>query len=415
MPASGWHGFPLAWMGAILTVLAVAAFWSLAWPPGVRPASADGPAAQVWLPLEPQSDTVWLAGFEEGPNISARAAILYDNATQTVLYAKNPHEPRAPASTTKILTAILALEMSRLDDIVTVSRNAAGTPGSTARLYTGQKIRMEDLLHGLLLRSGNDAAVAIAEHIAGTEAEFARIMNARAYQLGATRSRFVNAHGLDKPGHFSTAYDLAMLARAALLYPTFQEIVAKREYQFGNQTWYNTNQLLWRYEGAEGIKTGTTSQAGYCLVAAVSQEGMQLISVVLGSADRWRDSTILLDYGFNNFHRITLAQRGEPIARFPLAGGLGEVVAVPTRPISVIVRDEDIDSVTAALNIDPNLRAPVRRGERLGTFDIYVNGEKVKSVVLTAQEEVARRTPLRLLWRSLGDLFRRAPAAPSRP
>lgn len=407
--------FSLAWIAASLVVLGVAITWAVVWPPDALSVLADGPASQAWIPVEPEDDTIWLAGAEEGPSIRAHAAILFENTTGTVIYAKNPHQTRAPASTTKILTAILALEMAHLDDIVTVSRKAAGTPGSTARLYTGQKIRMDDLLHGLLLSSGNDAAVAIAEHIAGSEEAFSYLMNARAHMLGATQSRFINAHGLDKPGHFSTAYDLAMLSKAALLYPTFQEIVAKRTYAYERGTWTNTNKLLWRYEGVEGIKTGTTGQAGYCLVATATQDGMQLISVVLGSTDRWQDTTALLDYGFNQFHRMNLAQRGDVLARVPVAGSPTPLVAVAAAPISLIVRDEEVSHVTTQIHLEGNLRAPIAKGARLGTYDIYVNGEQVKSVGLVAGERVDKETPFRLGWRFLIRLFTRAPEVPSTP
>src|SRR5690606_15208617 len=306
-----------------------------------------------------------------------------------------------PASTTKILTAILALERSRLDEIVTVSRKAASTPGSTARLYPGQKIRMIDLLHGLLLQSGNDAAVAIAEHLAGSEAAFVSWMNQRAAELGALNSRFQNSHGLDKPGHFSTAYDLALISRIALVYPTFAEIVRKRTYQYEGQTWTNTNKLLWRFEGLEGIKTGTTSGAGYCLVAAASQDGMQLISVVLGSNNRWDDSSRLLSWGFEEFHLLTLAQQGEMLARIPLADGMAPVVAVAGGPLAVVVRDRDVSRVTTRLEIDPGLRAPIRRGDTVGAFHVYIDGNLVKKISLVAGADIARRTPWRMLWQWL--------------
>jgi len=364
--------------------------------PGNRVTTGD--AVEVWLPVEPQISVVWMPGHESGPYVSARAAILFENTTGTVLYSKNPHERRPPASTTKILTAILALERSSLDELVTVSRRAAATPGSTARLYTGQKIRMRDLLHGLLLRSGNDAAVAIAEHVAGSEAAFVAWMNRRAAELGALNSRFENPHGLDSPGHYSTAYDLALISRIALVYPTFAEIVRTRTYQFEGQTWTNTNKLLWTFEGLEGIKTGTTSGAGYCLVAAASQDGMQLISVVLGSNDRWSDSSRLLSWGFEEFHRVTLAEQGDVLARIPLADGMAPVVAVAGGPLGVIVRDEDISRVTARIEIDPKLKAPIRRGDPVGKVEIYVDDDLVKSVSLVAAASIARRTPWRVIW-----------------
>lgn len=387
-------------LAGVLAVLVWAVFAmdaGIQLPDGTVPAMA----AHVWLPVEPQIDVVWMPGHDEGPYLSARAAILFENTTGTVLFAKNAHEKRPPASTTKILTAILALERSRLDEIVTVSRKAASTPGSTARLYPGQKIRMIDLLHGLLLQSGNDAAVAIAEHLAGSEAAFVSWMNQRAAELGALNSRFQNSHGLDKPGHFSTAYDLALISRIALVYPTFAEIVRKRTYQYEGQTWTNTNKLLWRFEGLEGIKTGTTSGAGYCLVAAASQDGMQLISVVLGSNNRWDDSSRLLSWGFEEFHLLTLAQQGEMLARIPLADGMAPVVAVAGGPLAVVVRDRDVSRVTTRLEIDPGLRAPIRRGDTIGAFHVYIDGNLVKKISLVAGADIARRTPWRMLWQWL--------------
>lgn len=392
--------FPFAWGGAVGLVLVVAFAWAVGWPVDTRAAvTVSTPAAQVWIPLEPKSQMAWIPGYEEGPGITAHAAILIDNVTGTVLYAKNPHQTRAPASTTKILTALLALERGGLDEIVTVSRRAAGTTGSSARLYTGQKIRLIDLLHGLLLRSGNDAAVAVAEHVSGSESEFVRLMNARAEELGAVHTRFQNPHGLDKPGHFSTAYDLALLGRLALLYPTFAEIVAKQTYSYENDTWYNTNQLLWRYEGVEGIKTGTTGQAGYCLVATATRNGVQLISVVLGSADRWADTRKLLDYGFNNFHLVTLADRGDVVARLPLERGLDPIVAVTNRPLSVVVRDADVSEVSTEWQIRPDLRAPIVRGQTVGTMQVYVGDQLAKEVPLVSAATVERRSMFRTLWR----------------
>lgn len=376
---------------------------------------APPPSAQVWLPIQPHVDIEWFDSAGEGPQLSADAAILIENRTGTVLFAKNPHQTRAPASTTKILTAILALEQGKLDEIATVSRKAASTPGSSARLYTGQKIRLIDLLHGLLLSSGNDAAVAIAEHISGSEAAFVARMNERAAELGAVNSRFQNPHGLDKPGHFSTAYDLAVLSRLALLYPVFGEIVQKRTYEYEGGAWSNTNQLLWRFEGVEGIKTGTTSQAGYCLVAAASRDGMQLISVVLGSDDRWADSTRLLDYGFENFRVVPLAEKGDILARFPLPGGERPAVAVANQPVHLLVRREELGRIATQLNLNERLRAPIRRGELLGTLDVYVGERQVRRVALVAADEIRRRTPFNVLkdWLSLP--FRRARAAPAQP
>jgi len=392
--------FLIAWGGAALAVLVTALAWAVGWPANQGGAVAvSAPAAHVWIPLEPKSEIAWIADHETGPYITAHAAIVIDNVTGTVLYSKNPHQTRAPASTTKILTALLALEKGGLDEIVSVSRYAAGTTGSTARLYTGQKIRMIDLLHGLLLSSGNDAAVAVAEHIAGSEDAFVRLMNARAAELGALNTRFQNPHGLDKPGHFSTAYDLALLARLALLYPTFAEIVAKQTYSSESGAWTNTNKLLWSYEGIEGIKTGTTGQAGYCLVATATQNGMQLITVVLGSTDRWSDTRKLLDYGFDNFHLVTLADKGDVIARLPIDRGMDPIVAVTNRPLTVVVRDEDVAHISTEWQIHPNLKAPIARGQTVGTIQVYIGETLAKEVPLVSAADIERRTIFRTIWR----------------
>ena len=344
------------------------------------PPQSGEPAATTWLPAEPDVDFILMPGWDEGPAITAQAAALIELNTGTVLYAKNPRAPWAPASTTKVLTGLVALEIANdLDEIVTVSRRAASTRGSSAHLVAGQKIRMRDLLYGLLLRSGNDAAVAIAEHLGGgSEAAFMELMNQRAKELGAAETHFVNPHGLDAPGHMTTALDLAILTRAALLHPDFAEIVASREYTpDGSGVWQNTNRLLWRLEGAVGVKTGTTGQAGYCLVAAVSRNGMRLLSVVLGSGNRWNDSTVLLEHGFRNFHLVNMANQGEAVAALPLGGSPDGLGVVAAQPLRAVVRDQDVSRVQARIELetieaaDPALRPPghvqtaARRGDPL--------------------------------------------------
>lgn len=363
------------------------------------------PLAQVWIPAEPQRQVSIAADYEQGPHHRSHAAILYERSTGTVLFGKNIHTRRAPASLTKVMTALLAIEVGRMDDVVTVSRKAAGVPGSSARLYTDQRIRMIDLLHGLLLNSGNDAAVAIAEHIAGSEEAFVAMMNERARELGLTNTRFQNPHGLDAPEHYSTAYDLALLTHTAMNHPLFAQVVRTREYVGEHGAFRNTNRLLWSMEGAEGVKTGTTGQAGNCLVAAVSGEGMQLISVVLGSSDRWNDSIRLLQYGFNQFQLLTLVERGSPIARIELPTAMFPVVAVAEKPIAIVVRSDKPADVRFTTFLDA-LRAPIRSGERLGVLEVSLDAqEQSLTIPLIAKGDVPRRTPIRRLWFWLQTLF----------
>lgn len=356
----------------------------------------------AWIELGYGPPVTYIDDYAQGVSVSAESAILIENTTGTILFAKNEHVRRAPASTTKILTALLTLENARLSDQITVSRYAASTPGSTARLYAGQKLTVEEALYGMMLRSGNDAASALAEHISGSVAEFAKLMNARSQELGAMNSRWQNPHGLDKPGHFSTAFDLAMIARVALLYPKFAEIVGTKTY--GN--WNNTNRLLWSYAGADGVKTGTTSKAGHCLVAAASRDGRQLISVVLKSRDRWTDTTRLLDYGFNNFRLIPIAQKDQVVAEINIENGMSPIVkAVAPRDWYQVLRNTDLDKLQIKVAIDP-LLAPIPKGAKVGELVAYLGEEELGTLPLVAAETVHRRTLWRLLLQKL-QLFQR--------
>src|SRR5690606_29638620 len=227
-------------------------------------------------------------------------------------------------------------------------------------------------------------------------------------ELGAVRTRFANAHGLDDPNHYSTAHDLALLALVAMRFPTFSQVVRTPHFQAQSigASWQNTNRLLWGFEGIEGIKTGTTSGAGYCLVAAASRDGMQLISVVLGSPDRWNDSARLLEYGFDEFHLITLAAHGDVLAEARVPGGLGTLKAVVDGDFRIVVRDEEINDLQIRVNLE-RLRAPIRAGQIVGTLDIFgADGRLVRSVPLQSREAVPRWTVHGALWRWLQDMRR---------
>lgn len=364
------------------------------------------PAAQAWLPVEPGRRTRYLPYPGDGPSHTSHAVILYERSTGTVLFGENIHERRAPASLTKLMTAILAVEIGNLDDVVTVSNRAAGTRGSSAHLYAGQKIRLIDLLYGLLLNSGNDAAVAIAEHIAGSEEAFAEMMTRRAREMGLENTQFRNPHGLDAEGHYSTAYDLALLTDRAMSYPVLAEIMQTKEYQLNAQVrWRNTNRLLWQLEGVEGGKTGTTGQAGNCLITAVSDDGMQLVVVVLGSANRWNDSIRILEWGFDHFHRVTLVETGSVIAEIPYPTALGPLVAVARTPLTLIVPSDRPVNFHTSLHLH-EVRPPVRRGDPIGELQVWVDeATEPLTIPLTAGGDVPRRTPLRLLWEWLRARF----------
>jgi D-alanyl-D-alanine carboxypeptidase (penicillin-binding protein 5/6) len=356
------------------------------------------PDAVVWLPIQAQLKVVYYTQKDPGPATTAHAAILFENTTGTVLYGKNEHVTRSPASLTKIMTALIAFESGRMSDTVTISRRAAALGGSSLNLRTGQQIPLQELMYGMLLRSGNDAAIAVAEHLAGSVPTFVEIMNQRAQELGATRTHFANPHGLDASNHFSTAFDLAMLSRVAMWHDGFATMVGTESHTYAEAgiTWRNTNRMLWSYSGAEGIKTGTTGQAGNCLAAAASREGMQFITVVLGSSNRWRDTTLLLDYGFNNFDKVIVAEKGALLAYINLPNNNQPLAIIPTRNIEVIVSTKDATDISTRLQLEP-LKLPIKQGAQIGAYEVYSGTTLLTSIPLQAANSVWRPT----LWKAL--------------
>jgi len=354
----------------------------------------------------PGSVSATAATTREKIFISADSAVLIDWNTGRVLYAKDARRPRPMASTTKIMTGLLVLEKGNPADVVTVSRRAASTPGSSMYLRTGERVTLERLLYGILMRSGNDASVAAAEHIAGSEAAFVAMMNARARALGAYDTQFRNPHGLTAPGHYSTAYDLALIARAALANPTFAEIVATREKLFTTPeeerqvTLRNTNRLLWSFEGADGVKTGTTSAAGKCLVASATRQDERLIAVVLNSSDRYGDAARLLEYGFRHYHLVRLTEAGQVVRTLRVTGGMDPRTAViAAGNYAAVLNDNELPRSRVEWDLPDTLRAPVEAGQQVGEIRIYVNGELQDTFPLLARDDNPRRTPLRFFLR----------------
>jgi len=347
-------------------------------------------------------------GVPAPPVVSAASAILIDWRTGQVLYAKDAYLPRAPASTTKILTAIVVLENADLSEKVVVSRNAASTPGSAMQLRAGQVLTVGELLWGVLLRSGNNACVALAEHIAGTEEAFVEMLNRRARELGARSTHFRNSHGISVPHHYSTAFDLALMARYAMTIPAFEAIVRTREatLPLDGGEWAlrmrNTNSLLWTFAGADGVKTGTTAVAGRCLVASATRGGRRLLSVVLRSDDRYRDSAELLEWGFANFTTVCLARAEQAVGAVPVRRGLERSVTLVTA--------EDFwaacpawagDALGLDVHIYGQVKAPVRRGQVLGVAEATLDEGVVRAVNLVAERDVLLWTPERAALRAL--------------
>ncbi|MGB9779405.1 D-alanyl-D-alanine carboxypeptidase family protein [Caldanaerobacter sp.] len=344
---------------------------------------------------------LYRAYANEVPFVSAKAAIVMDQNTGRVLYEKNVHMKLPMASTTKIMTLIIALEKGNLKDIVTVSQKAASIGGSSIWLSPGEKIDMESLLYGLMLSSGNDAATAIAEHIAGNVENFAEMMNQKAKEIGAYNTHFVTPSGLDIgiDDHYTTAYDLALITRYAFLnYPKFAEIVSTKEktIPWEGKEWdrylRNKNKLLWIYEGADGVKTGFTNKAGRCLVSSATREGRRLIAVVLNSPLMWEDSMKILDYAFSKFKPFKVFEKGEIVKKVEILKGKKKEIEVVVKEGCIVpVAEEEKDRVSIELFIPDKLDAPVEKGEKVGWAVVKIGEEKICELDCISLEKVGKQ------------------------
>jgi D-alanyl-D-alanine carboxypeptidase (penicillin-binding protein 5/6) len=331
------------------------------------------------------------AGVEVAPPVTAAGAVVWDPADERPLWEREADVPRAMASTTKIMTALVALEHGTVDDEVAVSEAAAGADAGAGAaslgLRPGQRVPMRSLIAGLVVRSGNDAAVAVAEHVAGSEAAFVARMNARAAELGLRETSFVDASGLTTdPAHQASPRDLARLAAVAMAHPEFARWAgASQVVAPGLPGLENRNELLGRYPGATGVKTGYTARAGQCLVASATRDGRTLYAVVLGSRDSFGDATSLLDLGFNGFRRAA------PL----VAGGTGAVYRWADASIPVVAADTLARTVPADSRVEWRVRLrsaarrPVQAGSVLGEAELLVDGRVVKAVDLRAAARVA--------------------------
>lgn len=331
------------------------------------------------------------------PEIQAPAAILINGRTGEVLWEKNAHNAKYPASTTKILTALLLLENAAEDEIAVTSRLATTAQGASLSLAEGQEIRVEDLLYGLMHQSANDGSVVAAEHVGGSVEIFAAIMNLRAKQMGAKNSHFTNPHGLPAEEHVTTAYDLAMIARSAMTNPRFREIAAAKRHSIpwpdGNpRIIVNRIPLMRSYEGMLGIKSGFTVAAQQTFVGAAERHGLELIVVVLqaNGAQLWADTVTLLDYGFANFTAIRPVTAGDVLVTAPVR--FGETVSLQAAVTFEITRPQEAVDVALELKVDDGRPAPIQKGDILGEAVIFVAGEQVGIVPLIAANDVMRAT-----------------------
>lgn len=342
-------------------------------------------------------------------NISAESACMIIADTNQVIFEKNAYEKMPMASTTKIMTAILALEKSSPDDLVTVSPNAAGVEGSSIYLERGDKIRMEDLLYGLMLNSGNDAAVAISEYISGNPQAFALEMTEFAKKIGAENSSFKNPNGLDEDGHHTTAYDLSVISSFAMKNPDFKRIVATKERSAkinnGDILYFsNHNKLLSMYDGTIGIKTGYTKKSGRCLVSAVTRDGITLIAVTLNAPDDWQDHIAMFDYGFSNCKITHILDTATPLKTIytpdnqEISCFLDEIVSIPT--FKNIIPDSEIIA-----HLPKSITNTIKKGEKIGEAEILVNGRVYDTVDIISDRDILKPPEGKSLLSELKKVF----------
>lgn len=334
-------------------------------------------------------------------NLSGHSYILMDAESGRVLLEHNSHEKRPMASTTKIMTALLGIEYGNLKEKVKITKESQGIEGSSIYLMEGEEIELEDLLYGLLLQSGNDSANAIAKHIGGSEKAFVELMNKRARALGAFNTGFANPHGLDGEGHYTTAYDLALITREAFKYDIFRDINSSKGYtgERDRHNYYkNKNKILWDYEGGDGGKTGYTFGAGRCLVSSATRDGMRLIAVSLSAPNWFNDNYSLLDYGYENYVLKTIYEKDQLIAQADVINGTKKRAALVSETgFKYPLTDEEEDGIKIVINTEKSIKAPVKRGEKLGEILIYFDGRIIGKDNLVSKYEITEPTFLNKL------------------
>ncbi len=336
--------------------------------------------------------------------ITSRAALLMEKSTGQILYARNEHEQLEPASVTKVMTLLLTMEAIdsgtiHYDDVVTVSADAAGMGGSQVFLAEGEQITVEELLKAVCVASGNDAAVALAEKVAGVHELFVEQMNRRAAELGMEDTHFVNCTGLTAEGHVTSAHDIALMSRELILHhpdirrftTIWMDTIRNGAFQLAN-----TNKLIRFYDGATGLKTGYTASAGYCISATAERDGMELIAVIMKAPDkdaRTKDAKALLNYGFSTYALVSAAPQ-EPLTPVPVDMGTADAVQpiAETENASVLVERSKAGGLTQTVTLEPQVTAPVAAGQRLGELSVLDGDTVLVTVPLVAQEAVARRS-----------------------
>lgn len=347
------------------------------------------------------------------PSINSRAAIIYERSSGTILYGKAENEKRKMASTTKIMTAIVVIENSNLEDIVTVSSKAAGTGGSRLGLHTNDKISIKNLLYGLLLCSGNDAAVALAEQVGGDIPNFANLMNSKAVSLGLSSTHFVTPHGLDDDNHYTTAYELALITNYALKNEVFSSLVNTKTYTISinnyPKTLSNTNELLGNLDGVYGVKTGFTNGANRCLVTATKRGNMDIICIVLGAdtkKDRTKDSIALINYAFNNFKMINIQEKiTNEFANWKICNSTNlSVKKGVSNNINIVLEDLPYnflpvnsnyqDDISIYIYCNKDLEAPLPANSNIGYLTVTISNKTILTLNIYNSNAITLKSPM---------------------
>ncbi len=362
------------------------------------------------------TSVAWAApAIPSPPQLAAKSYMLMDAASGKVLIESNSDERLPPASLTKLMTAYIAtLEIQKGQisdsDLVTVSEKAWRTGGSRMFIQVNTQVSVDDLLHGIIIQSGNDASVAMAEHIAGSEEAFADMMNTTAQRLGMSNTHFMNATGLPDPEHYSSAHDMAKLARAIIYQdPAHYAIYAQKEFFWNNIKQPNRNLLLWRDKTVDGLKTGHTEEAGYCLVASAVRDGMRLISVVFGTDSeqaRAAETQKLLTYGFRFFETRTFYQKGVELAQQQVwKGQQSQVKAGLAEDLTLTLPRGQLDKLQASMSFNDTLIAPISQGQVVGKVEVKLGEEVLHSADLVALEAVEEGGLFRRVWDSIRLFF----------
>lgn len=351
---------------------------------------------------------------------NSKSAILLEQSTEKILFEKNSNEKLAPASMTKVMSMLLIMEAIdsgkiNFTDKVTISENAASMGGSQVFLEAGEEYTVEELLKGIAIASGNDAVVAMAEKVAGSVDTFVKMMNDKAQQLGLKNTNFVNPHGLDEENHYTTAHDMAIMAKELLNYQKILEFTSVYEYYMpkpdGSTTWLvNTNRLVRFYDGVDGLKTGFTTNAGYCLTATARKNSLRLVSVVMGvetSDKRSSDTVKLLDYGFNTYKLKIILTKEEKLGKVRIENGkqdYGTVVLVNDATELLKVTEEE-NEYTFNIKMDKKIKAPIKNGDVIGSVEIIDNeGNIILEKPVTIKENIKKANLWDLFKRNLNEL-----------